>query len=121
MVESGARPAFTLHTLQPLRDMRHLEQPSFAALPPPGAAASSCLASWGERLLLTVSAPCSYRHVADLAMHLPPAQHASRAAGCTLKPINGRVQEKVQLTQHVGVGGMVPACCADAYLAGRRC
>ncbi len=30
VVESGPRPAFTRHTLQPLRDMRHLEQPSFA-------------------------------------------------------------------------------------------
>ena len=71
MAESGARPAFTLHTLQPLRDMRHLEQPSFAAVHPLRAAAPSCAASRGERLLLIVSAPCSCRHVVDHAVHLP--------------------------------------------------
>lgn len=49
ILESGPKPAFTRHTLQPLRDMRHLEQPSFTALAPPASAAgaTSCSACSG--------------------------------------------------------------------------
>ena len=47
----GDSPAFTLHTLQPLRDMRHLEQPIFTTLACPaalGASASSTAGSQGS-------------------------------------------------------------------------
>ena len=42
-------PAFTLQTLQPLRDMRHFEQPSFALLIVPEALRSCSRSSSGAR------------------------------------------------------------------------
>lgn len=66
VLQSEAKPAFTLQTLQPLRDMRHFEQPSLTALPPPGAVVPSFSSSSGTQPLLTAPAPCSCRHMALL-------------------------------------------------------